>query len=145
MMVIIVIAYFLSFFVIWQGAGLIIRAVNRISHRFDLSAFSVSFFVLGLLTSIPETFVGISSVVKRDPEIFVGNLLGGIIVIFLLIIPILAIVGNGIKLNHQMNTRNLLFTLIVVIAPFFLITDKKITLFEAVFLIALYAILIYLI
>ena len=72
-----VISFFLSFFVVWWGAGLIIDAVGRISRKINLSSFAVSFFVLGLMTSIPELSVGINSVINRDPEIFVGNLLGG--------------------------------------------------------------------
>jgi len=65
------------------------------------------------------------------------------IVIFLLIIPILAIAGNGIKLVHQLNAKNLLFSLLVIVTPSFLIADKKISLFEAIFLIFLYLILLY--
>src|SRR4030042_5741949 len=106
MLIAIVISYFLSFFVIWYGAGLIISAVDKISKKSNISKFAVSFFILGLLTSTPELAVGINSIADHDPEIFVGNLLGGIIVIFLLIVPILAIMGNGIKLAHQLNSKN---------------------------------------
>ncbi len=138
-----IIAYFLSFFVIWWGAGLIIEVVDKISKKINLSTFAVSFFVLGILTSIPEFAVGISSIIDRDPEIFVGNLIGGNIILFLLVIPILAIFGRGIKLVHQLNTKNLLFSLLLIATPAFLIADKKFSLFEALFLIILYAILLY--
>jgi len=124
---------------------LIIEAVDKISKKINFSSFAVSFFVLGILTSTPELAVGINAVINHDPEIFVGNLLGGIIVIFLLIIPILAILGNGIKLVHQLNSKNLLFSLIVVVSPSFLIADKNFSLYEAIFLIFLYAVLFFLI
>ena len=124
---------------------MIIEAVDKISKKINFSSFAVSFFVLGILTSTPELAVGINAVINHDPEIFVGNLLGGIIVIFLLIIPILAILGNGIKLVHQLNSKNLLFSLIVVVSPSFLIADKNFSLYEAIFLIFLYAVLFFLI
>lgn len=143
MLIMNIVGYFLSFYIIWWGAGLIIDAVSRVANKISLSKFALSFFVLGLLTSIPEFSVGVNSVVIGDPEIFVGNLLGGMIVIFLLIIPILAIAGNGIKLIHQLNTKNLLFSLLVVVTPSFLIADKKINLFEAMFMIILYGILLF--
>lgn len=142
-LVINIVLYFFSFFIIWWGAGLIIEAVDKISKKINLSQFAVSFFVLGILTSIPEFAVGLSSIIDRDPEIFVGNLIGGNIVLFLLVIPILAIFGRGIKLVHQLNTKNLLFSLLLIATPAFLIADKKFSLFEAVFLIVLYGILLY--
>lgn len=138
-----IIAYFLCFFVIWYGAGLMIRSVNHFAHKLNLSSFAVSFFVLGLLTSIPEFFVGVSSIIDQTPEIFVGNLLGGILVLFLFIIPLLAIFGNGIVLDHQLDKKNLLFALTTAIAPSFLLADKKISFFEALFLIIIYCALIY--
>ena len=138
-----IVAYFLSFFVIWWGAGLIIEAVDTVAKKINLSKFAVSFFMLGILTSIPEFAVGINSIIDRDPEIFVGNLIGGNIVLFLLVIPILAIFGKGIKLVHQLNTKNLLFSLLLIATPAFLIADKRFSLFEAIFLVVLYGILLY--
>src|SRR3989304_7537710 len=90
--------YLASFVALWIGAGLIIKSIGGFSNHLRLSPFSISFFFLGLLTSIPEIAVGFSAVSQGTPEIFVGNLLGGITVIFLFIIPILAILGRGIKL-----------------------------------------------
>ena len=71
-----VIIYFSMFFVLWLGAGLIISAVEKASRILKISTFALSFFVLGILTSLPEIAVGVNSVVSNDPEIFVGNLLG---------------------------------------------------------------------
>ena len=84
-------------------------SVDRLAHKLHLSSFAVSFFLLGILTSVPEISVGVNSLIERKPEIFVGNLIGGIIVIFLLIIPVLAVFGNGVKLTHQMSRDHLVF------------------------------------
>ncbi len=135
--------YFVSFFLIWFSAGLIVGAVDRLAHRFGLSGFAVSFFVLGILTSTPEFSLGISAIIDGQPEIFVGNLLGASLVLFLLTIPLLAVFGNGVKLAHQLEKKNLLLSLLVVAAPSFLIIDKKINSFEAFFLLILYFILFY--
>ena len=103
----------------------------------------MSFFVLGILTSIPEISVGINSVIDGDPEIFVGNLIGGVVILYLLAIPLLAVFGNGIILDHKLTTKNLIFSLLVVSAPTFLIIDGKITAFGGTFLILLYLALFY--
>ena len=135
--------YLLSFVFIWFGSGLIVSSIDTFARKLRISSFALSFFVLGIFTSVPEISVGINSVIKKDPEILVGNIIGSVIVIYLLLIPILAIIGNGIKLNHQLNNRNLLLTILVCLAPAFLISDRVISLPEGVLLILLYIVLFY--
>ncbi len=140
-----VVVYFFMFFVLWLGSGLIISAVEKASKVLKISTFALSFFVLGLLTSIPEIAVGVTSVVENDPRIFVGNLLGGVIVIFLLIIPVLAIFGNGINLSHRMDKKGLLAAMVVSVTPALLVADKKVGMFEAALMIILYTSTLYIV
>lgn len=120
-------------------------SVDRLAHKLNLSSFAVSFFLLGILTSVPEISVGISSLIDRKPEIFVGNLIGGVIVIFLLIIPVLAVFGGGVKLAHQLEGDKLLFALIVILAPSVFALDGKISFGEGLFSLFHYAFLVYII
>lgn len=143
MVVLQVILYFLSFFVIWYCSGIIINSLTRFTQRLGLSSFAVSFFVLGILTSIPEFAVGINSILKQTPDIYVGNLLGASLMLFILVIPLLAVLGNGVKMAHKLTSDNLIFALLVVAAPVFLIADNVLTRTESVFLILLYVILFY--
>lgn len=136
-------SYVVSFFLIWFGAGLIISSVDGFSSKLKVSSFALSFFVLGILTSIPEMAVGLTSISEKKPEIFVGNLLGGIPVIFLFVIPILAALGNGIKFHNQLSKQGLIFSLIVIAAPSIFILDKKVTTFEGLLLIIFYIVLFY--
>lgn len=137
--------FIISFVVIWFGAGLIISSVSRFSKRFKLSSFAVSFVLLGLLTSTPEFAVGVQSIAQHDPEIFVGNLLGGIPVIMLFVIPLLAIFGNGISLKHEMDHGTLLATFGVILTPSLLILDKHVTTAEGVVMLILYFVLLILV
>ena len=125
-------------FVLWLGTGLIVSSVDRFSRGFSLSPFSLSFFVLGFMTSIPEMAVGDNALAQGTPDVFVGNLLGGIPVIFLLIIPVLAVLGNGVKVNHEISPVNLLITLGVVTAPALFVVDRTVTNLEGWILILLY-------
>ena len=109
--------YVLSFFAIWFGASLIIKSVDKIARKLRISSCAISFFVLGLFTSVPETAVGINAVINHNPEVFVGTFLGGTVVIFLLIIPVLAILGKGVTINHDLDKKTLLGLLAVIAAP----------------------------
>lgn len=138
-----IIIYLISFVAIWFGAGLIVNSIEHLSSKLKLSTFAVSFFILGILTSIPEFAVGLTAISQKNSEIFVGNLLGGIPIIFFFIIPLLAILGNGITLKHDLSSENMKYTLIVIAAPFILITDRQVSIFEGCVLILLYVVLFY--
>lgn len=137
------IVFIVCFGIIWYASGKIVAAVERLSHKVNLSSFATSFFILGILTSIPEFSVGLNSIASGQPEIFVGNLIGASIVLFILVIPILAIFGNGVKLAHQLTEKNLIFSLLVIAAPVFLMADNLITRTEGVFMILIYLVLTY--
>lgn len=137
--------YIISFVIIWYGSGLIVSAVSKFSSRLRLSAFAFSFVFLGILTSIPEFSVGMQSIIARDPEIFVGNLLGGVVVLFLFIIPVLAVFGNGTSLKHEFDKKSLVVTMGVILAPAFFILDKRVTSLEGFLMVVLYFILLYLV
>lgn len=143
MVVINIIFYFISFILIWYASGIIVNSLTRFTKKLKLSSFAVSFFVLGILTSIPEFAVGMNSIIQQRPGIFIGNLLGASLTLFILVIPLLATLGNGVKMVHQLSPDNLIFALLVVAAPTFLIADNVLTRTESVFLILMYVILFY--
>jgi cation:H+ antiporter len=137
--------YILAFILIWFGAGLIVSAVTKFSAALKLSPFAFSFVFLGILTSTPEFSVGLQAVADHDAEIFAGNLLGGIIVLFLVVIPLLAIFGKGISFKNEMDNKGLLATIGVIILPSLFILDKRVTNLEGVLMIASYLGLLYII
>ncbi len=137
------IIYVAAFFFIWLGSGFIVSSTSKFSEKLKLSSFAVSFLLLGILTSTPEFSVGLQAVADHNPGIFVGNLLGGIVVIFLFIIPLLAIFGNGINLRHEMDNKTLLATMGVILAPSVTVLDKKVTNLEGFILIILYLVLVF--
>lgn len=137
--------YIGAFVFIWLGAGMIVSSVSKFSRKLKLSPFAFSFVFLGLLTSTPEFSVGLQAVADHNAQIFVGNLLGGIVVLFLVVIPLLAVFGNGVSLKNALDHRTLLATLAVIIAPAAFVLDKRVTTIEGGVLIALYLLLLFMI
>lgn len=132
------IIYIVCFFLVWIGAGLVVSPISDLSKSWRLPRFIISFFLLGILTSLPEITISTIAILNNDPVIVAGNLLGGVIVMFLGVIPLLGLVGNGVKMPTQLNKKQLIITLLVVVAPAFLTADQKIGQYEAIFLILLY-------
>lgn len=111
------------------------------AHRWRVSRFVISFFFLGLFTSLPEIFIGAMAVAEDAPHIFTGNLLGATIVLFLLVIPLLALVNGKVSIPKQARSLNLLLMLTVIVTPALLTFDQKITQFEGWVMIGLYLLL----
>lgn len=137
--------YIASFFFLWVGSGFVVSAVNRFSKNLKISSFAFSFFVLGMLTSIPEFAVGMTAISQKQPEVFVGNLIGSIPVIFFLIIPVLAILGNGVSLRGQLSLQKLFFAFLVILSPSFFVLDRRVGLDEGLIMVGLYAALFFIV
>lgn len=136
------IVYLLSFFGVWIGSGLAIKSVEKISQQLKISSFLLSFLVLGLFTSIGELSIGISSIIKNDPEVYIGNLIGASIVIFMLIIPLLALVSKSIKITSEFQEFNLLASLLVIALPVLSIMDGKVTKIDHILALVLFIFLL---
>jgi len=126
--------------VMWIASGLVVRGITKFSKDVRVSAFAASFLILGVLTSLTEISVGLNSVLDKRPSIFVGNLVGGSFVIMMLIIPVLAIFTGGITLRHRLDQKKLLFFLLLLSAPGFLILDGFVSTSDAMLLILLYVV-----
>jgi cation:H+ antiporter len=136
-----VVILFFAFLAVLYGADIIVKSVDRFSHKLRVSSFAISFFLLGMLTSIPELAVGLAAVSEGTPEVYIGNLLGGSAIIFFVVIPILAIFGKGVRINGELTGGNLKYSLLTILAPATVLLDRKITNLEGGLLILFYALL----
>lgn len=134
--------YGLAFILIWIGSGLVVSTVMHLAHSWRLSPFTVSFFLLGIMTSLPEITISSIAVLDHTPLIFAGTLLGGTMLLLLGIIPLLGIITNGISLPTQLDRRQLLLTLVVILAPALMFADQRLTRWEGALFIILYGCLV---
>lgn len=141
-MIVTVLTLIVAFGLVWVGSGLVVGSLSRLAQRWQIPSFVLSFFVLGLLTSIPELTIGTVAVLEGKPEIMVGNLLGGVIVMLLAVIPLLGLLGNGIKLPSKLHTVQYLFVMAVIATPVLLLIDGNLTNADGLVMIFLYALLL---
>ncbi len=135
--------FLLSIAVIWFFSGLLIDAVDRTAKRFNKSGFTVAFFVLGFMTSISEVSVMVNSTINQTPQVSAGNLTGATVVLLMFIIPLLAVIGNGLKLNNRLVHSHLALALIVIALPAFFLSDGLVTPLEGGFSLMGYMLLLY--
>lgn len=131
-----------SFVAIWIGSGVLIKAVEKLSKLLRFSQFTLSLFLLGTATSFPEIAVMINSLLLKQPEVSMGNLVGGQIFLLFLVIPLLAIITRGIKLHVEMQGKFLILILAVVAAPLLTLLDGKVEVGEGIVTLFLYGVFV---
>lgn len=137
-----VIVLLIAFVCIWFGSGLIISSVEKLAGSLNVESFVVSFFVLGFLTSLTEISVGLNALIDNTPEISAGNLLGGSVILLFFAIPLLGLISNKINLDHNIGTRGVLYSVLSLLSPFFLILDKNFSVFDGYVVLFFYSMLI---
>lgn len=134
--------YLISFVGVWIGSGFVIKSVETLSRSIKVSSFAISFLVLGFFTSISELSVGINSVMENNPEIYVGNLVGASVVLFLLVIPLLAVFGSSIHIAPEFRGFNLAASLLVVAIPAVAVMDGDVNSADGIISIVLFGFLL---
>ncbi|MBP9686979.1 MAG: sodium:calcium antiporter [Candidatus Doudnabacteria bacterium] len=129
--------------VIWFFAGILVESASNVARRFHQSGFTVAFFLLGFLTSISEFSVMVNASLEGNPQVSAGNLIGASFVLILCVVPILAIVGNGVTIRNTLNTQNLGLALVVVALPALLVLDGDLNRQEGLLCLLLYVTLLY--
>jgi cation:H+ antiporter len=130
--------FILAFVFLSFGSNMIVTTISQFTKRVRIPPFIFSFFIVGMLTSVGEIAVAINAVSIHEPEIFVGSLLGGTLVIFSLVIPLAAILARGIHVKKHLSSRSLLYILGVIATPALFTLDHKISNPEAAILVGLY-------
>lgn len=128
------------FYLLGRSADLAILNIRKISEELNIKIFFLG-LILGFFTSLPELTIGINSIVSNIQEITLGNLLGGIMVLFSLILSI------SIILNRKISTDGKIFTflpiLLYLFLPLFLGLDGRIGIIDGIILIVVYLLTIY--
>lgn len=131
-------ALFVSGLVLTSGAQMVARAVAHISRAIHLTGYSLSFLLLGLCTSAPEMFVAYRSIGEGVPQLSVGNLIGGSILLLSLVMGISSVFYGKITLSHNMLFKEIVYSSMVVVAPAFVLWDGSLTRIEGAMLLGVY-------
>ena len=87
--------------------------------------FVVGSLVMGLLSSMPELFVGLSAAFTGKPELSFGTVVGSNIVLFTLIAGVAVLFGGTIKLKSKTIQRSLIFSGFYALLPLLLLVDGQ--------------------
>lgn len=124
------------FFVLGRSADTIVSNVRLLAEKLGVRVFMLG-ILLGGLTSLPELSVGINAAINQHDPLSYGNLIGGLLVLFGLIL------GGSILLNRKVETDGSWWLIAVVglgcLLPMLLGLDGVVSTFDGLGLILVYA------
>ncbi|MBI2278810.1 MAG: sodium:calcium antiporter [Candidatus Brennerbacteria bacterium] len=118
------IALIILFYLLGKSADLVVINVRRLGEALGVKIFSLG-IVLGFLTSLPELAVGANSLLLNLRALSLGNLLGGIIVVFGLVLGVSVVMNRSIATNAR--AGSFLPVVIFIMAPLLLGADGAIS------------------
>jgi cation:H+ antiporter len=134
-----------SLLIVGKSAELIIKNLVRLASVLSWNRFIVAFAILGIATSTPEFFVGINSAIDKNPQLSLGNIIGATIVLLGLVVGATAFFSGRVVLSVWFTKKEVYLMNGVIILPIFLLYDAILSRFDAIVIISLYAIYIYIV
>ena len=143
MLIVSLIAFLISCLILVVSGSYLVKLLIKISSYLKLSEFIVAFILMAFSTSIPELFVGISSAMKGNPALSLGNVIGANILDLTIIIGIAALLGRGIRVKNPFIKKDSLMILLIASVPVVLMAvGKNLSRIDGMILVAIFIIYI---
>ena len=81
----------LGLFLVVKGADLLLSSAIAIGKKYKISDFFIGLAIVGFGTSLPELLVSIEAILKRSPDLSVGNIIGSNISNIVLVLGVVLI------------------------------------------------------
>jgi cation:H+ antiporter len=135
-----IVVLLILFYIISKSADLIVVHLRKTGEKLGIKIFFLG-IILGIMTSLPEMAIGINSTISGISTISFGNLLGGIIVLFGLIMAVSAILNR--KIHTEKKSWPFLITLLFLFLPLILGFKGQLNYIDGILLIIGYVLLIF--
>ncbi len=115
-----------------------------IAKKFNLSEKFIGITLIAFGTSLPEFIVSVSSNIKGEQDILIGNIIGSNNANIGLVLALTALV-YPIKVNFQIIKKDMYAVLIITLATFFMFLNNNIFFYEGIFLLVMFIIYLFMI
>lgn len=137
-MIVLNLVLFLVFlFILIKCAGYAIQYSSQLAKVLKFPEFIVSFFIIALISVLPEATISILSALKGEPSLGLGTLLGSNVADLTLVFGIVALFSSkGIKVKSRILSNNFYY-LVLLFFPLILGFDGKFSRIDGIILIIL--------
>ncbi|MFA5355623.1 MAG: sodium:calcium antiporter [Candidatus Paceibacterota bacterium] len=118
-----ILLFLLSCGIFFVSGQWLLNAIVRMATYLGWREFVIAFIVVAIATSLPNLFVGITSALQGIPELSFGDVLGGNLFDLTVAVAVAALFAKGLPADSKMVQTSAMFTMMVALAPLFLILD----------------------
>lgn len=129
-----ILIFILAVLVLAKSGTWAVQALSRIARFLKWSEFAVAFILMAFVSSFPELFIGISSVIYRVPEVSFGNIIGANVINLTLAVGLAVVFLGGLEVERKIVKKDSIFTATSAILPLILILDKELSRIDGVIL-----------
>jgi len=110
-----IIGFLIAAVIMIQAGRLAVNALTAIGKNLNIGHFIISFFLVGLVSALPEGFVASVSAFQGVPHLGFGTLIGSVIADLSLVIGLVALVAGRTKITKGFTYELWLFALIALL------------------------------
>ncbi|HLC93855.1 MAG TPA: sodium:calcium antiporter [Patescibacteria group bacterium] len=129
---------FISSYFLIKSTGLFIGSSSKIARYFSLSGYTITFLLIATSTSLPETVVGITSALDKNPILSFGNAIGSNIALLTLVIAIPILIGTNIGTHQIIKSEDIYHMALFSMLPILLSIDGTLSQIDGIILFAGY-------
>jgi cation:H+ antiporter len=129
---------FLFCFLLIKTTDILIVNLKSLVSRTKIGTFAISSLIVGLGTSLPELFVGVTSALRGTPDLSLGNIVGANIANLSLVIGGAALIGGVVYVRGEFLRQDVFWAFLAGAAPMILLFDKQLSRLDGIILLALY-------
>lgn len=131
-------AIFVFCFLLIKATDILVVNLKSLSARMRIGVFAISGLIVALATSLPELSVGITSALRGQPNLSLGNVIGANIANLSLVIGGAALIGGSVAIHGAFLRQDVFYAFLAGSAPMVLLVDKTLSRLDGLILLALY-------
>ncbi|MDP4007504.1 MAG: sodium:calcium antiporter [bacterium] len=112
-----------SALLLFRAANWLVQGISRVAQYLQWSEFVIAFFVMAIGGSLPNLFVGLSSVAHGIPELSFGDVVGNSVVNLTLVAALAVLVGSDLLAEGKLVQTSAFLTISIALLPLLLILD----------------------
>lgn len=112
-----------SALLLFRSANWLVRGISKVAQYLQWSEFVIAFFVMAIGGSLPNLFVGFSSVAHGIPELSLGDVVGNSVVDLTLVVALAVLIGSDLLAEGKLVQTSAFLTISIAILPLLLILD----------------------
>lgn len=109
-----------------KSASYAVRSISSLAEELHFSHFFIAFIIAGLVSTLPEIFIGINSALTGNPSLGLGTVIGSNVADLTLVLGIVLLVGRKINVDRKTISNSIYFVAVTAL-PIILMLDNTLS------------------